>query len=415
MAVFSRPPVPQRSGSRSGSVLDSLPNPFSACCSLRWELENNNVVAATVAKLKSGWDFVIFPEGHSSTNHKILQVLNGAAWTLMEYSKTHPSDLQPVIIPVCLVYSDKSTFRSRVHITYGAPIGLETLSNSDSWKDKIFDPKETVHLLTDRLRASLVENTLNSKDWETLNAAVMATSLLEIQGLAQDWSQQIQQLIVTLSSSDSHDRKLALSNYHSLLQHSLFIDSEVFSSRIPLPFLLASAFHPIFLLCLPLAPTYLFAWFISWAVTPSGRPEGVGPHKSLFGQRVFLATITGASVAICAVVGWQHLPTVFTVLFAELYFLHLAIADAVHLHFRRARTGFTLLIAKMIQSAPLDASELVRLQKPITYKRSQWLRKEFESDEADSVEVDMFTRLRVTRWHLQGALDAAEEVVASLR
>jgi 1-acyl-sn-glycerol-3-phosphate acyltransferase len=76
--------------------------------------ENNNVVAATVAKLKSGWDFVIFPEGHSSTNHKILQVLNGAAWTLMEYSKTHPSDLQPVIIPVCLVYSDKSTFRSHV-------------------------------------------------------------------------------------------------------------------------------------------------------------------------------------------------------------------------------------------------------------------------------------------------------------
>jgi hypothetical protein len=264
----------------------------------------------------------------------------------------------------------------------------------------------------------------------------MATSLLEIQGLVQDWSQQIQQLIVTLSSPDSHDRKLALSNYHSLLQHSLFIDSEVFSSRIPLPFLLASAFHPIFLVCLPLAPTYLFAWFISWAVTPSGRPEGVGPHKSLFGQRVFLATTTGASVTICAVVGWQHLPTVFTVLFAELYFLHLAIADAVHLQlvfsynapmvrsmcltwdmssFRRARTGFTFLIAKMIQSAPLDASELVRLQKPITYKRSQWLRKEFESDEADSVEVDMFTRLRVTRWHLQGALDAAEEVVASLR
>jgi hypothetical protein len=169
----------------------------------------------------------------------------------------------------------------------------------------------------------------------------MAQRLLELPLATPEWSIQIQSLLPTLSHSD--DRKSALSNYYSLLENSLFVDGTLFSSRIPLPLLLASAIHPVFLIGLPLIPTYLYAWLCSWLMTPSDRPEGVGPHKSQFGHRAFLITVAAFSAAIYAyipAVRVLHLPAVYVALFGGLYYLHLVIADPIHL--QSVNTPFTV-------------------------------------------------------------------------
>jgi hypothetical protein len=57
-------------------------------------------------------------------------------------------------------------------------------------------------------------------------------------------------------------------------------------------------------------------------------------------------------------------------------------------------------MAKIIPVASLDAGELKRVQEPATYKRSQYLRKEFGAEEKELLQVGFLTRIRVTRWHL---------------
>jgi hypothetical protein len=70
-------------------------------------------------------------------------------------------------------------------------------------------------------------------------------------------------------------------------------------------------------------------------------------------------------------------------------------------------------MAKIIPVAPLDAGELKRVQGPATYKRSQYLRKEFGAEEKELLQVGFLTRIRVTRWHLLAALEAAEAALPS--
>jgi glycerol-3-phosphate O-acyltransferase/dihydroxyacetone phosphate acyltransferase len=62
----------------------------------------------------------LFPEGTSYTEPKIMQVKDGAAWAALEYAKIQRQ--QPasnrskgiVIVPVAIVYTNKSKYRSDV-------------------------------------------------------------------------------------------------------------------------------------------------------------------------------------------------------------------------------------------------------------------------------------------------------------
>ena len=64
----------------------------------------------------------LFPEGTSYTEPKIMQVKDGAAWAALEYAKLQQS--QPagnrskgiVIVPVAIVYTNKSKYRSDVSL-----------------------------------------------------------------------------------------------------------------------------------------------------------------------------------------------------------------------------------------------------------------------------------------------------------
>ena len=67
---------------------------------------------------EEGVAVALFPEGTSYTEPRIMQVKDGAAWAALEYTKwarAQPGGAPPVmIVPVSIVYTNKSKYRSRV-------------------------------------------------------------------------------------------------------------------------------------------------------------------------------------------------------------------------------------------------------------------------------------------------------------
>jgi 1-acyl-sn-glycerol-3-phosphate acyltransferase len=65
----------------------------------------------------------LFPEGTSYTEPRIMQVKDGAAWAALEYAKLQrekPADngsKEIVIVPVAIVYTNKSKYRSDVSLS----------------------------------------------------------------------------------------------------------------------------------------------------------------------------------------------------------------------------------------------------------------------------------------------------------
>jgi len=66
----------------------------------------------------------LFPEGTSYTEPRIMQIKDGAAWAALEYAKFQRE--QPagngskgiVIVPVAIVYTNKSKYRSDVSLAH---------------------------------------------------------------------------------------------------------------------------------------------------------------------------------------------------------------------------------------------------------------------------------------------------------
>jgi len=73
----------------------------------------------TFEALSKGLAVAIFPEGTSYTEPRIMQVKDGAAWAALEYTKwikgnSLQADPNVVIVPVAIVYTNKSKYRSNV-------------------------------------------------------------------------------------------------------------------------------------------------------------------------------------------------------------------------------------------------------------------------------------------------------------
>src|SRR5579872_6806021 len=72
----------------------------------------------------------LFPEGTSYTEPRIMQVKDGAAWAALEYAKlqreksTGKTSKGIVIVPVAIVYTNKSKYRSDVSLSFPARNGL---------------------------------------------------------------------------------------------------------------------------------------------------------------------------------------------------------------------------------------------------------------------------------------------------
>lgn len=78
-----------------------------------------NLFRDTSRALGDGRVIGVFPEGTSYTGSSISQLMPGAAWAAVQYVRSLQQDSKPVlsglkIVPVGIVYTDKSQYRSRV-------------------------------------------------------------------------------------------------------------------------------------------------------------------------------------------------------------------------------------------------------------------------------------------------------------
>ena len=81
--------------------------------------DNQVLFKGTFEALGRGEAMAIFPEGTSYTEPRIMQVKPGASWVALEYMKWADSKDEVAfksvkILPVAIVYTNKSKYRSEV-------------------------------------------------------------------------------------------------------------------------------------------------------------------------------------------------------------------------------------------------------------------------------------------------------------
>ncbi|KAL1743401.1 hypothetical protein HDZ31DRAFT_83442 [Schizophyllum fasciatum] len=199
----------------------------------------------TFDALSRGEAVAVFPEGTSYTEPRIMQVKDGVAWASLEYckwrqlnpGKGHDEDVK--IIPVAIVYTNKSKYRSCVIIEFGKPITM------DPYKEHFLSPTEgasraAVKRVTHQLATQLFEMTVNAPDWDTLYAARMARDIMweRERALDLDHFVAVSQTLVDLfatphSTANVVSVKRRLLDYYSLLQSTRLSNSVL--SALPLP------------------------------------------------------------------------------------------------------------------------------------------------------------------------------------
>lgn len=85
--------------------------------------ERQILFKGTIDALSSGSAVALFPEGTSYTEPRIMQVKDGAAWAALEFArwlKQNPGTTQQdvTIVPVSIVYTNKTKYRSEVRFYY---------------------------------------------------------------------------------------------------------------------------------------------------------------------------------------------------------------------------------------------------------------------------------------------------------
>ncbi|KIM43752.1 hypothetical protein M413DRAFT_443659 [Hebeloma cylindrosporum] len=192
----------------------------------------------------------------------IIQILPGAAWAAVEYARyVHdrvvdrgsingkgkarevPLNTRLRIVPVAIVYTDKSQYQSRVHIgevstslahylhsdllnfnlRYGEPIFV------DNYADELFEgdaddaAKAVVKKITAQVEKQLKEMTINAPDWDTICAVSMARNILwedERNIPLKDWVEISQRLAQMFVEGGEVPLKGALTKYYALLHYT---------------------------------------------------------------------------------------------------------------------------------------------------------------------------------------------------
>ncbi|KAI8991062.1 hypothetical protein BDF20DRAFT_842435 [Mycotypha africana] len=147
--------------------------------------DHTSLYKETFDVLELNESLVIFPEGTSHTLPSLGKLKDGASFVALEYNKAlkdYPSDKlnqhgqrpKPAsIVPVGIVYTDKSKYRSQVIVRFG-----QTIHVNDYLSDYEKDPKTTAKRVTRRIEDSLISLTINAPDWTIGKGARMARELL---------------------------------------------------------------------------------------------------------------------------------------------------------------------------------------------------------------------------------------------
>ncbi|KAJ7475828.1 glycerol-3-phosphate-1-acyltransferase [Mycena latifolia] len=265
---------------------------------------------ASTAALARNQVIGVFPEGTSYTEPAIMQILSGAAWAALEFMRSQHADGRAIIVPVGIVYTNKSRFRSRVHVEYGPPIDMASYVSSSMFEFADADAERlAVKAVMRDVETQLTKLTINGPDWETIYAAQMTRDILwkdERNVKLKDWVVVGQTLVNLFSPSPSSEDaelvsvKRALTKYFSLLHYTnitnahldfLLPDYTTLPTRLfVLKFMLTvfrTLLNPSFLLFIPPfiahIPAYFFAALGSKYLAPAGEEESQAQFKVILG------------------------------------------------------------------------------------------------------------------------------------
>ncbi len=111
---------------------------------------NRQALAACEEAVAAGRAILIFPEGVSQEQPRLMELKTGLARMALGAEARAPGEV--AIVPVGLVYDDPETFRSRAHVRYGAPIRVAPFRDPAVAPD---DPRQ-VRALTEAVRSALL-------------------------------------------------------------------------------------------------------------------------------------------------------------------------------------------------------------------------------------------------------------------
>ncbi|KAI8334851.1 hypothetical protein EDC96DRAFT_525250 [Choanephora cucurbitarum] len=185
---------------------------------------NAKLYAATFEVLKLGEAVAVFPEGTSHTLPRLGAFKDGTSFAALEYAKINQEqnlNMPAPILPVGIVYPEKSKYRSAVIVKYGKPITVEPLLSL-----YLEDPKKAAKQLTKLTEEAIEKITVNSPDWDSKHSADMARWLLfpGEHGTMKDYIPVTQSLINAMNALAEKDIEIARLQ-KSLIAYKLELES----------------------------------------------------------------------------------------------------------------------------------------------------------------------------------------------
>jgi glycerol-3-phosphate O-acyltransferase / dihydroxyacetone phosphate acyltransferase len=125
--------------------------------------------------LRKGSSIALFPEGISHNSPKLLPAKTGAARIALGAAAIGVNDepVKPVIVPVGLFYTSKTTFRSEALLHFGEPFPVPAVELEPDGQP----PRDAVKALTAKIEGSLREVTLNAESDAQLDTARIAEEI----------------------------------------------------------------------------------------------------------------------------------------------------------------------------------------------------------------------------------------------
>ncbi|KAK8853284.1 hypothetical protein IAR55_003988 [Kwoniella newhampshirensis] len=207
---------------------------------------NQKLFRGTFEALARGESIGVFPEGTSHTEPHLIPLKDGTSWAALEYvrylqgteeNKGAKKGKKAIVIPVGIAYVDKTKYRSRVVVHYGAPIYMEDYE-ADFMNEDDGAGKLAVKRLTSKIGLEFRKMTVNAPDWDTAFAAQMARELFRERdndlALSDyvDVSQTLVDIMSTPIESVTNLKKL-LATYHRLLSSSRLSNAALVDLELP--------------------------------------------------------------------------------------------------------------------------------------------------------------------------------------
>jgi 1-acyl-sn-glycerol-3-phosphate acyltransferase len=149
--------------------------------------KNQLTFDAARERLKSGGSIALFPEGVSHNSPKLLPTKTGAARIALGAAAEGDRSFRPLIVPVGLYYTSKTTFRSEALLHFGEPFEVPRVELDADGQP----PREAVRELTRRIEDALREVTLNAESEAELSTARIAAGIFASSGESETLGEQL--------------------------------------------------------------------------------------------------------------------------------------------------------------------------------------------------------------------------------